>query len=76
MESPMQELKMKIGDVEVDAELFDAPAADAISAAVPSEAKAQIWGKEAYADYHPNHFSYFALRLRSYTRINELRALL
>jgi uncharacterized protein len=44
----MRKLKMIIGDVKIDAELFDTPTADAIWAALPFEAKAQIWGKEVY----------------------------
>jgi hypothetical protein len=44
----MRKLKMTIGDVEIDAGLFDTPTADAIWAALPFEAKAQTWGKEVY----------------------------
>jgi uncharacterized protein len=44
----MRKLKMTIGDVEISAELFDTPTADAIWAALPFEAKAQIWGQEVY----------------------------
>jgi hypothetical protein len=44
----MRKLKMTIGDVEVPAELFDTPTADAIWAALPFEAKVQTWGKEVY----------------------------
>ncbi len=44
----MRKLKMTIGDVEISAELFDTPTADAIWAELPFEAKAQTWGKEVY----------------------------
>jgi uncharacterized protein len=44
----MRKLKMTIGDVEIKAELFDTPTADAIWAALPFDAKAQRWGKEIY----------------------------
>jgi hypothetical protein len=44
----MRRLKMTIGDVEISAELFNTPSADAIWAVVPFEAKAQTWGKEVY----------------------------
>ncbi len=44
----MRRLKMSIGDVEIGAELFDTPTAEAIWAALPFEARAQTWGKEVY----------------------------
>jgi hypothetical protein len=56
----MRKLKIIIGDVEIRAELFDTPTADAIWAALPFGAKAQTWGKEVYfttpvlADLEPN----------------------
>lgn len=44
----MRKLKMMIGNVEIDAELFDTPTADAIWAALPFGAGAETWGKEVY----------------------------
>ena len=44
----MRKLKITAGDVEISAELFDTPTANAIWAALPFEAKAQTWGKEVY----------------------------
>jgi hypothetical protein len=44
----MRKLKMKIGDVTIDAELFDTPTAGAIWAALPFHATAQTWGNEVY----------------------------
>jgi uncharacterized protein len=44
----MRKLKMTIGDVEINAQLFSTPTADAIWTALPFEAKAQTWGKEVY----------------------------
>lgn len=44
----MRKLRMTIGGVEIDAELFDTPTADAIWAALPFDAKALTWGKEVY----------------------------
>jgi uncharacterized protein len=44
----MRKLKMTIGDVEISAELFGTPTADAIWAVLPFETKAQVWGQEVY----------------------------
>jgi hypothetical protein len=44
----MRKLKMTIGGVEINAELFETPTADAIWAALPFDAKAQVWGNEVY----------------------------
>ena len=44
----MRKLKMTVGDVEIRAELFNTPTADAIWAALPFESKAQTWGEEVY----------------------------
>jgi hypothetical protein len=44
----MRKLLMSIGGIEIRAELFDTPTADAIYAAVPFEASANTWGDEVY----------------------------
>lgn len=44
----MRRLKMIIGDVEIGAELFDTPTADAIYEAAPFTATASTWGDEVY----------------------------
>jgi len=44
----MRKLRMTIGDVDIDAELFDTPTADALWTALPFSSKAQTWGKEVY----------------------------
>ncbi|MBN2060473.1 MAG: hypothetical protein JW882_08660 [Deltaproteobacteria bacterium] len=44
----MRKLKMTIGGVEIHAELFNTPTADAIWTALPFESKAQTWGEEVY----------------------------
>lgn len=44
----MRRLKMVIGSVEVRAELFDTPTADALYGALPFESKASTWGDEVY----------------------------
>ena len=44
----MRKIKMILDDLEIRAELFDTPTADAIWAALPFEAKAQTWGEEVY----------------------------
>ncbi len=44
----MRKLKMIIGDVEITAELFDTPTADALYAAAPFISSASTWGEEVY----------------------------
>jgi len=44
----MRRLKMVIGSVEIRAELFDTPTADALFASLPFESTASTWGDEVY----------------------------
>ena len=44
----MRTLKMTIGTVVLDAEVFDTPTGDALYAAAPFEAQANTWGDEVY----------------------------
>lgn len=44
----MRKLRMTIGKVTIDAELFDTPTADALYAAAPFESRATTWGEEVY----------------------------
>ncbi len=44
----MRKLRMDIGGVEITAELFDTPTADAIYRAAPFSTTAQTWGEEVY----------------------------
>ncbi len=44
----MRKLKMTIGDVEIGAELFDTPTADAIWSSLPFSSTAGTWGEEVY----------------------------
>jgi hypothetical protein len=46
--SAKRKLKMTIGPVELEAELFDTPTADAIYAKLPFNAVASTWGDEVY----------------------------
>ena len=46
----MKKLKMTIGGVEITAELFDTPTADAIWRALPFSSAARTWGEEVYFD--------------------------
>lgn len=44
----MRKLKMTIGGVEIGAELFDTPTADAIFDSLPFTSTASTWGDEVY----------------------------
>ena len=44
----MRKLKMIIGTVEITADLFDTPTADAIFDSLPFTSTAQTWGEEVY----------------------------
>ena len=46
----MRKLKMTIGGIEITAELFDTPTADAIYQNLPFSSTARTWGKEVYFD--------------------------
>jgi hypothetical protein len=41
-------IRMTIGEVTLEAELFDTPTANAIFAALPFQSQAQTWGEEVY----------------------------
>ena len=43
-----RQIRMTIGEVTLDAELFDTPTADAIFAAMPFSSQASTWGEEVY----------------------------
>ena len=44
----MRKLKLTIGSVELQAELFDTPTADALYEEAPFSSSAQTWGEEVY----------------------------
>lgn len=44
----MRGLKIIVGGIELRAELFDTPTANALYAAAPFDAKASTWGEEVY----------------------------
>ncbi len=46
----MRKLKMTIGGVEITAELFETPTADAIFENLPFSSTARTWGEEVYFD--------------------------
>ena len=46
----MRKLKMTIGGIEITAELFDTPTADAIYQNLPFSSTACTWGEEVYFD--------------------------
>jgi hypothetical protein len=46
----MKKLKMTIGGIEITAELFDTPTADAIYQNLPFSSTARTWGEEVYFD--------------------------
>lgn len=43
-----RQIRMTIGNTQLDAELFDTPTADAIFAALPFDSQANTWGEEVY----------------------------
>lgn len=45
---PIRKLKLIIGSVELTAELYDTPTADAIYNSLPIESEARTWGEEVY----------------------------
>jgi len=44
----MRRIRMTIGSVVLEAELFDTPTAEAIWSALPFTSRAQTWGEEVY----------------------------
>lgn len=44
----MRKLRLHIGKLTIDAELFDTPTADALYALAPFESRAATWGGEVY----------------------------
>jgi hypothetical protein len=47
-ENPMRRIMMRIGEVEIRAELFETPTAQAIWQSLPFESRANTWGEEVY----------------------------
>ncbi len=46
----MVKIKITVGNVSVEAEMFDTPTADKILEALPIESSANVWGDEIYFD--------------------------
>ena len=46
----MNKVKIQIENLSVEAEIYDTPTGAAILAALPLEAKANVWGEEIYFD--------------------------
>jgi len=46
----MNRIKIQIEDLSVEAEVYDSPTGEAILAALPLEARVNVWGKEIYFD--------------------------
>jgi len=44
----MRKIVMRIGEIEIRAELFETPTADAIWKSLPFDSKANTWGDEVY----------------------------
>ena len=46
----MKKINISVGNVAVEAEMFDTPTADTIFEALPIEGSANVWGDEIYFD--------------------------
>jgi hypothetical protein len=46
----MNEIKIQIENLSVEAEVYDTPSGEAILAALPLEARVNVWGEEIYFD--------------------------